>query len=81
MRQVPGIVALSCSPSRDLTLSKTALGKTQYQYSLDAPDEGAAGWSGLPEANWWGGQNEEPPELRDVASDQQNNGLGLLSNT
>ena len=52
------------------------ISRTQYQYSLDAPDKALL--------DLWAPRLVERmkqlPELRDVASDQQNNGLGLLVN-
>src|SRR5665213_1314841 len=53
-----------------------SVSKTQYQYSLDAPDKALL--------DEWApklvDKMKQIPELRDVASDQQNNGLGLQVN-
>src|SRR5665213_1935140 len=53
-----------------------SVSKTQYQYSLDAPDKALL--------DEWApklvDKMKQIPELRDVASDQQNNGLGLYIN-
>jgi multidrug efflux pump len=72
VQQVPGI-ALYMQPIQDLTV-EDRVSRTQYQYSLDAPDKALL--------DRWVPRLEERmkrlPELRDVASDQQNNGLGLL---
>ena len=69
--QVAGI-NLYLQPVQDLTV-EDRISRTQYQYALDAPDK-----SVLDE---WVPRLEDRlkkiPELRDVASDQQNNGLGL----
>jgi multidrug efflux pump len=70
--QVPGI-ELYMQPVQDLTV-EDRISRTQYQYSLDAPDKALL--------DRWVPRLVERmkrlPELRDVASDQQNNGLGLL---
>ena len=62
-------------PVQDLTV-EDRISRTQYQYSLDAPDKALL--------DQWVPRLVEHmkqiPELRDVASDQQNNGLGLLVN-
>jgi multidrug efflux pump len=69
--QVPGIV-LYMQPIQDLTV-EDRISRTQYQYAVDAPDK-----SILDE---WVPKLEEKmkqiPELRDVASDQLNGGVGL----
>jgi multidrug efflux pump len=73
-QQVPGI-ELFMQPVQDLTV-EDRVSRTQYQYSLDAPDKALL--------DLWVPRLVERmkrlPELRDVASDQQNNGLGLLVN-
>jgi multidrug efflux pump len=72
MAQVPGI-ALYLQPVQDLTV-EDRISRTQYQYSLDAPDKAVLDlW--IPRLV---ARMQRIPELRDVASDQQNNGLGLL---
>ena len=72
LQQVPGI-ELFLQPVQDLTV-EDRVSRTQYQYALDAPDKALL--------DRWVPQVLERmkrlPELRDVASDQQNNGLGLL---
>jgi multidrug efflux pump len=72
--EVPGI-ELFLQPIQDLTV-EDRISRTQYQYSLDAPDKALL--------DQWVPRLEEKmkalPELRDVASDQQNNGLGLFVN-
>ncbi len=72
VQQVPGI-ELYMQPVQDLTV-EDRISKTQYQYSLDAPDQAAL--------DLWAprlvDRMKQIPELRNVASDQQNNGLGLL---
>jgi multidrug efflux pump len=69
--QVSGIT-LFMQPVQDLTV-EDRISRTQYQYALDAPDK--------PILDLWIPRLVEKlkqiPELRDVASDQQNNGLGL----
>jgi len=74
LQQVPGI-ELFLQPVQDLTV-EDRVSRTQYQYALDAPDKALL--------DRWVPQLLERmkrlPELRDVASDQQNNGLGLLVN-
>jgi len=58
---------------QDVTV-EDRLSRTQYQYALDAPDKALL--------DQWVPQLLDKmkalPELRDVASDQQNNGIGLL---
>ena len=72
MQQVPGI-ELYMQPVQDLTV-EDRISRTQYQYSLDAPDKALLDlW--VPRLV---DRMKQIPELRDVASDQQNNGLGLL---
>jgi multidrug efflux pump len=72
--QIPGI-QLYLQPIQDLTV-EDRISRTQYQYSLDAPD--------MALLNTWVprllDRIKQIPELRDVASDQQNNGLGLMVN-
>ncbi|HEY6346933.1 MAG TPA: efflux RND transporter permease subunit [Bryobacteraceae bacterium] len=70
--QVPGI-DLYLQPVQDLTV-EDRISRTQYQYTLDAPDKALLDeWAPkLVE------RMKQIPELRDVASDQQNNGPGLL---
>jgi len=69
--QVAGIT-LYMQPVQDLTV-EDRISRTQYQYSLDAPDKAILDlW--IPRLV---DKLKEIPELRDVASDQQNNGLGL----
>ena len=74
LQQVPGI-ELYMQPVQDLTV-EDRISRTQYQYSLDAPDKALL--------DQWAPRLVERmkqlPELRDVASDQQNNGMGLLVN-
>jgi multidrug efflux pump len=72
LEQVPGI-QLFMQPVQDLTV-EDRISRTQYQYSLDAPDQALLDqW--VPRLM---DRMKEIPELRDVASDQQNNGVGLL---
>ena len=72
LQQVPGI-ELFMQPVQDLTV-EDRISRTQYQYSLDAPDKALLDlW--VPRLV---DRMKQLPELRDVASDQQNNGLGLL---
>jgi multidrug efflux pump len=69
--QVAGI-RLFMQPVQDLTV-EDRISRTQYQYSLDAPDKALLDlW--VPRLM---DKLKDLPELRDVASDQQNNGLGL----
>ncbi len=71
VQQVPGI-ELFMQPVQDLTV-EDRISKTQYQYALDAPDKTLLDtW--VPRLL---DKMKQLPELRDVASDQQNNGLGL----
>jgi len=72
--QVAGI-ELYMQPVQDLTV-EDRISRTQYQYALDAPDKALLDlW--VPRLV---DRMKPLPELRDVASDQQNNGLGLLVN-
>ena len=74
VHQVPGI-ELFMQPVQDLTV-EDRVSRTQYQYALDAPDKALLDlW--VPRLV---DRMKQLPELRDVASDQQNNGLGLLVN-
>jgi multidrug efflux pump len=70
--QVAGI-RLYMQPIQDLTV-EDRISRTQYQYSLDAPDKALL--------DQWVPRLLERmkglAELRDVASDQQNNGVGVL---
>src|ERR1019366_6056730 len=71
LQQVEGI-DLYMQPVQDLTV-EDRISRTQYQYALDAPDKALL--------DLWAPRLVERlkqlPELRDVASDQQNNRLGL----
>jgi multidrug efflux pump len=72
LQQVAGI-ELYMQPVQDLTV-EDRISRTQYQYALDAPDKALLDeW--VPRLL---DRMKKLPELRDVASDQQNNGLGLL---
>jgi len=72
LQQVAGI-QLFLQPIQDLTV-EDRISRTQYQYSLDAPDKALLDtWAPL-----LVDRLKQLPELRDVASDQQNNGRGLL---
>ena len=72
LQQVDGIV-LYMQPVQDLTV-EDRISRTQYQYSLDAPDKALLDqW--VPRLL---DRMKQLPELRDVASDQQNNGAGVL---
>jgi len=72
LQQVSGI-ELFMQPVQDLSVDDR-ISRTQYQYALDAPDKTLL--------DQWVPRLVERmrkiPELRDVASDQQNNGVGLL---
>ena len=69
--QVDGI-RLYLQPVQDLTV-EDRISRTQYQYALDAPTKDILDtW--VPRVV---DRMKQIPELRDVASDQQNNGLGL----
>jgi len=71
LAQVSGIT-LFMQPVQDLTV-EDRISRTQYQYALDAPDKATLDlW--IPRLVE---KMKQIPELRDVASDQQNNGLGL----
>src|SRR5207237_7409390 len=71
LAQISGIT-LYMQPVQDLTV-EDRISRTQYQYSLDAPDKATLDlW--IPRLVE---RLKQIPELRDVASDQQNNGLGL----
>jgi multidrug efflux pump len=72
LRQVSGI-QLYMQPVQDLTV-EDRLSRTQYQYALDAPDKALLDQWVPPLLE----KMKALPELRDVASDQQNNGIGLL---
>jgi multidrug efflux pump len=72
LQQVAGI-ELFMQPVQDLTV-EDRISRTQYQYSLDAPDKALLDlW--VPRLV---DRMKQLPELRGVASDQQNNGLGLF---
>ena len=60
-------------PVQDLTV-ETRVSRTQYQYSLEDPGRQGAGRVG---AAVWSTSSKTLPQLRDVASDQQNEGLQL----
>jgi multidrug efflux pump len=72
LRQVTGI-ELFMQPVQDLTV-EDRISRTQYQYALDAPSKDLL--------DEWAPRLVDRlraiPELRDVASDQQNNGVGLF---
>jgi multidrug efflux pump len=71
LAQVSGIT-LYMQPVQDLTV-EDRISRTQYQYALDAPEKATLDlW--IPRLV---DKLKQIPELRDVASDQQNNGLGL----
>jgi len=71
LEQVSGIT-LFMQPVQDLTV-EDRISRTQYQYALDAPDKAILDqW--IPKLV---DKMKQIPELRDVASDQQNNGVGL----
>jgi multidrug efflux pump len=74
VQQVAGI-NLFMQPVQDLTV-EDRVSRTQYQYAIDAPDKTLL--------DQWAprllDKMKEIPELRDVASDQQNNGLGVYVN-
>jgi len=74
VRQVSGI-DLYMQPVQDLTV-EDRISRTQYQYALDAPDKALLDtW--VPRLL---DKMKQLPELRNVASDQQNNGQGLFIN-
>jgi multidrug efflux pump len=70
--KVPGM-KLYMQPVQDLTV-EDRVSRTQYQYTIEGPD--------AKELNAWAPKLVEKlktlPDLRDVATDQQNDGLGLL---
>jgi multidrug efflux pump len=72
LQQVTGI-ELFLQPVQDLTV-EDRISKTEYQYSLDAPDKALL--------DQWAprlvDRLKQLAELRDVASDQQNNGVGIF---
>jgi multidrug efflux pump len=72
LAQVPG-VTLFMQPVQDLTV-ETRVSATQYQYTLESPDANLL--------HEWSGRLldrlQHVPELRDLASDQQSDGLGLV---
>jgi multidrug efflux pump len=69
LEQVPGAM-LYMKPVQDLTID-TRVSRTQFQYSISSPDAGEVGvWSDAMEAKL-----KTLPMIRDVASDQQNEGL------
>jgi multidrug efflux pump len=69
--QIEGI-RLYMQPVQDLTV-EDRISRTQYQYALDAPQKEILDeW--VPKIL---ARLQQLPELRDVATDQQNNGLGL----
>jgi multidrug efflux pump len=71
LAQIPGIT-LYMQPVQDLTV-EDRISRTQYQYSLDAPNKDILDeW--VPRLVE---KMKEIPELRDVASDQQNGGVGI----
>ena len=74
LAEVPGIT-LYMQPVQDLSV-EDRVSRTQYQYTLEGPD--------AKELNAWVPKMLEKmkglPGLLDVASDQQNDGLGLLLN-
>ena len=72
LQQVAGI-QLFMQPIQDLTV-EDRISRTQYQYTLDAPDKALLDlW-----APRLADRMKQLTELRDVASDQENNGVGLL---
>ena len=74
LAEVTGI-ELFLQPIQDLTV-EDRISRTQYQYALDAPDKALLDlW--VPRLVE---RMKQIQELRDVASDQQNNGVGLLVN-
>ena len=72
LEKIPGI-KLYMQPVQDLTV-EDRVSRTQYQYTIEGPDAA--------ELNSWAPKLVEKlktlPDLRDVATDQQNDGLGLL---
>ena len=74
LADIPG-ATLYMQPVQDLAID-TQVSRTQYQYSLSAPDTAeVAEWSDLMLAKL-----DHVPELNDVASDQQNLGLKTVIN-
>ncbi len=72
LARVPGIT-LYMQPVQDLTV-ENRISRTQYQYSIEGPDAASLNaW-----ANRLLDKMSALPDLRDVASDQQTGGLGLL---
>ncbi len=70
-----GGITLFMQPVQDLTVD-ARVSRTQYQYTLESPNsEELAAWA--PRVI---GQLQQQGELRDVSSDQQNEGLRLLLN-
>ncbi len=71
LAQIPGIT-LYMQPVQDLTV-ENRVSRTQYQYTIEGPDS--------VELNRWAPRLLDKlrslKDLRDVASDQQNDGLGL----
>jgi len=66
-------ITLYMQPVQDLTV-ETRVSRTQYQYSLESPDaKELAEWSSK-----LLDRLQSVPELRDVASDQQDDGLQVL---
>jgi len=74
LAEVAGIT-LYMQPVQDLSV-ENRVSRTQYQYTVEGPDPR--------ELNAWAPKLEQKlaslPDLQDVASDQQNDGLGLLLN-
>ncbi|MEP6715183.1 MAG: multidrug efflux RND transporter permease subunit [Terriglobia bacterium] len=71
LARIPGI-RLYLQPVQDLTV-EDRISRSQYQYALDAPQKEILDlW--VPKVVE---RLKQIPELRDVATDQQNNGLGL----
>lgn len=69
LAKVPGIT-LYMQPIQDLTID-TQVSRTQYQYGLSSPDADVVSkWTNL-----FMNKLSDSPALRDLASDQQNNGL------
>ncbi len=72
LAQVPGIT-LYMQPVQDLTV-ENRVSRTQYQYTIEGPDAS--------EINSWApkllAKLQSLKDLRDVATDQTNNGQGLL---
>ncbi len=65
-------IKLYMQPVQDLTV-EDRISKTQYQYSLDSPNKDTLDtW--IPQLL---ARLKQIPELRDVATDQQNGGIGI----